>query len=115
MEEESNLTVAEQLKQALSKNAGRVIDLFREWDTDGDGQVSKKEFRRAMPMLGLDVPKADIDALFDEFDKDGGGQIGYQEMKKLLSSGPGSSSAAAAVRAPHHQQPLSPWVNSSSV
>ena len=38
--------------------------------------------------------------------------IGFR-MKKLLSSGPGSSSAAAAVRAPHHHQPLSPWLNSS--
>ena len=32
----------------------RVIDLFREWDEDGDGTVSKKEFRKAVPMLGLD-------------------------------------------------------------
>ena len=35
----------------------RVIDLFREWDEDGDGTVSKKEFRKAMPLLGLEVPK----------------------------------------------------------
>ena len=39
----------------LTTNAVRVIDLFREWDEDGDGVVSKKEFRRAMPMLGLQV------------------------------------------------------------
>ena len=39
----------------LTTNAVRVIDLFREWDEDGDGIVSKKEFRRAMPLLGLQV------------------------------------------------------------
>ena len=35
----------------------RVIDLFREWDEDGDGTVSKKEFRKALPMLGIQVAK----------------------------------------------------------
>ena len=31
--------IAEQLRVALSKNAARVIDLFREWDEDKDGKV----------------------------------------------------------------------------
>tara|TARA_B100000767_G_C19274370_1_gene332740 strand:+ start:185 stop:313 length:129 start_codon:yes stop_codon:yes gene_type:complete len=31
----------------------RVIDLFREWDENGSGAVTKKEFRVAMPLLGL--------------------------------------------------------------
>ena len=115
--EESDLILAEQLKLALSKSAGarthaartdatpcsargpdfsrpgaagRVIDLFREWDADGDGQVSKKEFRKAMPLLGVDFPKDVIDGLFDEFDVDGGGSIGYAELKKMLA---GASSA----------------------
>ena len=35
----------------------RVIDLFREWDTDGDGQITRKEFHTAMPRLGFDVSK----------------------------------------------------------
>ena len=47
----------------------RVIDLFREWDEDGDGEVDKFEFRKAMPMLGLHATKDHIDALFDSFDK----------------------------------------------
>jgi len=47
--------VQEQLRRVLTTNAVRVIDLFREWDEDGDGIVSKKEFRRAMPLLGLQV------------------------------------------------------------
>ena len=43
----------------------RVIDLFREWDDDGSGTVSKAEFRKAMPMLGLSVPSSEMDSLFD--------------------------------------------------
>ena len=80
--------VAEQLREALSKNAGRVIDLFREWDADGDGNVSKKEFRKAMPKLGFDVPTKDIDALFDSFDPDGSGSIDFTELKKMLRPPP---------------------------
>ena len=45
----------QELSQVLSQNAVRVIDLFREWDADQSGTVSKVEFRRALPMLGIAV------------------------------------------------------------
>ena len=70
---------------ALSANAVRVVDLFREWDADGNGVVTKAEFRKAMPLLGLkDVPKKDIDAVFDSFDPDGSGELEMKELEKLL-------------------------------
>jgi hypothetical protein len=31
--------IAEQLASALRANSARVLDLFRSWDADGDGQV----------------------------------------------------------------------------
>ena len=65
-----------------------MIDLFREWDADGDGYVTRKEFHRAMPLLGLEVPKAEVDALFDSWDTDGGGAISYDELKKLMRARP---------------------------
>ena len=34
-----------QLREALSKNMVRVVDLFREWDTNGDGTINKAELR----------------------------------------------------------------------
>ena len=36
------MPVGEQLRQALVAKAGRVIDLFREWDTDGDGAPARE-------------------------------------------------------------------------
>ena len=71
--------ISQQLADALRLNAGRVLDLFRDWDTDGDGEVSRKEFHKAMKSLGLEVPKEAIDSLFDEWDKDGGGAPATQE------------------------------------
>ena len=55
--------ISEQLAAALKTNSARVLDLFRDWDADGDGEVSRAEFRRAMPALGLNVPTKSIDEL----------------------------------------------------
>ena len=81
--------VQEQLRDALSANAVRVIDLFRDWDDDGDGTVSKKEFRKAMPLLGFNVPRKEIDLLFESFDPDGSGTIELGELNALLRRGGG--------------------------
>ena len=75
----------EQIKEALMQNAVRVVDLFKEWDIDGSGTLSKKGFRKAMPMLGLsDCPGEEVDGLFDELDSDGGGAISLKELSKML-------------------------------
>ena len=60
--------LGEQLKEALSSQALRVMDLFRDWDENGDGQISKAEFRQAMPLLGYDLPPEEIDKVFNEYD-----------------------------------------------
>ena len=83
----SDKPIQEQLRDALVKQGVKVITLFREWDEDGDGTVSKKEFRKAMPLLGLDVPRADIDALFDSWDPDGSGKLAMKEVEKQLRRG----------------------------
>ena len=68
-------TSIRQMSIDLSKQANRVVDLFKKWDRDGDGSISKAEFRRAMPMLGLTghTPQ-EVDALFATFDPDGSGE-----------------------------------------
>ena len=63
----------------------RVIDLFNDWDTDGNGKISKEEFRNAMGLLGFNVPAEDIDALFDSWDPDGSGE------PSTVASGVGSA------------------------
>ena len=81
--------VVDQLRDALQKNLARVIDLFREWDDDGNGEVSKHEFRLALPMLGLGgVDKAMADELFDTFDRDGSGSVEYCEISRSLRPKP---------------------------
>ena len=62
------------------------MDLFRSWDADGDGEVTRAEFHKAMKALGLEVPKKEVDTLFDEWDRGGDGAIGFKELQKILSS-----------------------------
>lgn len=78
------LSPAVQISRILSKNAVRVMDLFRQWDADESGTVGKAEFRKAMGVLGFDVPRAEMDRLFDSWDTSGDGAIDFRELNKLL-------------------------------
>ena len=72
------------LRDALMANSARVIDLFHEWDEDGNGMVSKDEFLRALPLLGLQVKAKDAETLFRSFDPDGSGSIELRELQSAL-------------------------------
>ena len=76
--------VQERIKETLENNAVRIVDLFREWDLNNSGTVSKKEFRRAPALLGIKMPATEVDALFDAFDSDGLGILSFKELTKLL-------------------------------
>ena len=87
LDESSEQSVAEQLRDALSKASVRVIDLFREWDDDNNGKVSRAEFHKAMGEMKFDAPPEEIDRLFDEWDPDGSGVLELNELSKLLRRG----------------------------
>lgn len=75
----------QRLRDRLAAQASRVLDLFRKWDVDGDGIVTRAEFAKALPDLGFhDCLPSDIDALFNTFDKDGEGEISFRELHKML-------------------------------
>ena len=91
----SALSVEAQVRDALVASGSRVMELFRSWDDDGDGEVSKAEFQRAMVSIGLCAPPEAtgaqksavteaVSSLFDSFDSDGGGTIGFRELNKML-------------------------------
>ena len=77
--------VAGQVKAALAKNLNRVIDTFREFDTDKSFAISKREFYMACREgLRVDGPRAAFNELFDIIDTDMSGEIDYRELNKVL-------------------------------
>ena len=70
-------SIPDQLNVLLGEHSVKLIDLFREWDADGNGAIDKKEFRQAVAALGYDVPKKDVNAAFDMLDDTGDGFIEY--------------------------------------
>ena len=78
-----------EMSEKLAADAGRVVDLFKKWDENNDGVISRNEFHKAMPLLGLGnhVP-AEVDALFTSYDVDGSNEITFRELYKMVKHNP---------------------------
>jgi hypothetical protein len=79
--------IVEQMRTAMDRVdvMTRVVDIFREWDDNDSGSVSKDEFARAMRALGCeDVERAQLDELFEMFDSSGDGYISYRELHQTM-------------------------------
>jgi len=79
------LNKVESLYRDLGVHGKEALALFAQWDVDGDGLVSRLEFRRAMEVLGLGNEKSVIDALFDLMDYDDSGDITTAELGQALT------------------------------
>ena len=78
-------TSVKQMQGDLGGQAARVIDLFKKWDKNGDGTISRPEFFRAMPVLGMVGNTAEeVDALFAAFDPSGDGEISFRELYRAI-------------------------------
>ena len=90
--------VDEQIRDYLSAKGVRVIELFRQWDDDGTGQIEKKEFRRGMKELGLTASKEQLDELFDMWDPDktGARSLPPRPRRDRAEIAPRSSQACAS-------------------
>ena len=85
----------------LSKTKSKVVDVFKKIDGDGNGELDADEFRLAMQMLGLDLPRSQAKMVLDEFDEDGNGTIDVEEfinkMRELARSRRAEQKAEAAI------------------
>ena len=70
-----------------------ATQILLKWDTRGDGEISKAEFRKHARKLGVVATAADMNACFDSIDEDGGGTLDVEELK------PAFKELAAAAKA----------------
>ena len=47
--------------------------VFKSFDVDGDGNLSRQEMKEKLLKMGLNIPNEEIDAMIDECDLDGDG------------------------------------------
>eukprot|EP00929_Paragymnodinium_shiwhaense_P034861 TRINITY_DN18917_c0_g1_i1.p1 TRINITY_DN18917_c0_g1~~TRINITY_DN18917_c0_g1_i1.p1 ORF type:complete len:422 (-),score=101.97 TRINITY_DN18917_c0_g1_i1:112-1377(-) len=69
---------------SVGRGAENVKDIFKEWDKDGNGKISRKEmsvvFARLCPKMSPD----DMNRLFKAMDKDKSGAVDYEEFVAFL-------------------------------
>ena len=89
----------EYLRKCVSSFGGRIIDLFRQWDTDNDGMISAGEIGLALAELGVSASQAEIKRLFREIDDDNSGIVSFPELRRWLekSESAGSNGVSSQV------------------
>ena len=66
---------------------GRAIDVFRQFDANGDGVLTHDEFRTGLRQLRAPLTEDEIALLVDYMDKDGDGTIDYFEFQRGIVYG----------------------------
>jgi hypothetical protein len=110
-----------QLRTILAKHSTRVMDLFRQWDLDGNGEIDRSEFHKAVESLmppSSELDKEDltarleaVDGLFDAFDADKARSRISRSVARaaaaMLSCGPASChcTRSSALLADSHLTP----------
>ena len=56
--------VSEQLRRKIKESWGSVSQLLQEWDSDGDGEISKAEFAKGMVAMGINLSSYEVDEVF---------------------------------------------------
>ena len=111
-EDEDAPPVSQQLASALKKSAGRVMDLLRAWDEDGNGVIDRDEFTHALRYMGLQVSDEIISSLFDEWDTDGDGMLDEKELSRVMRN---ARAANKKMKKKKVEEPPVPVVNVSEL
>eukprot|EP00928_Gymnodinium_smaydae_P053942 TRINITY_DN3780_c0_g5_i1.p1 TRINITY_DN3780_c0_g5~~TRINITY_DN3780_c0_g5_i1.p1 ORF type:complete len:474 (-),score=78.58 TRINITY_DN3780_c0_g5_i1:66-1451(-) len=72
-----------------------IAEVFRQFDADGSGTITRDELVHVMRDLCGDLPKADIDRIMDEVDTNGDGEIDYDEFAAWLTKPAAASKSAS--------------------
>ena len=72
------------LRDAFSRSAANLEDIFAAWDTDGSGSVDMDEFRDAVRSFGFVTNDAIIDGVFTTLDYSNTGLLDLRDLRIRL-------------------------------
>jgi Ca2+-binding EF-hand superfamily protein len=85
-EAKRDMRILQKVRGCLENKSTKISKIFRSFDANHDGVVSKDEFRAGMSNLNSGLTSPEIDRLIDLCDADGDGTIDYTEFASKLSS-----------------------------
>ncbi|KAL7671495.1 hypothetical protein ACOME3_006391 [Neoechinorhynchus agilis] len=73
------------VKAQLEKmNEAKIIQVFRDLDTDKSGRLNYEEVKNGLKEMGIDKEDDDIRQCFDNFDTNKSGQLELDEFKNAI-------------------------------
>ena len=61
-----------------------ILEVFKEFDVNGDGVISRKEFYRMLRSIGQNPKEKEVDRLFDQLDQNNNNKIEFNELLKMV-------------------------------
>ena len=75
-------------KDAVDETPRQYDALFKEFDTDGSGQIDLDELAAALAKGGKKLDRAECEKILKEVDTDGDGKISYEEFEIIFQRSP---------------------------
>jgi len=94
MQSKAVLALAETLRARLGRSAAKLLEMLRQWDIDGEGFVTQKEFRVAMRTLQVRRPRPPASVAGAD------GALPVRPTRSSLSRTPRSRSSSARSTRP---------------
>lgn len=85
-----SLTLAERINVNRDAPEDALRTLFRKFDIDGNGMISKKELGTILRGMLPELSQADCDRIFRMADADRDGSVSYNEFLRMMFSGKAS-------------------------
>ena len=70
----------------VTSTGNELRDIFRRYDRDGSGSISRREFARMLEAMGQDLSEAELDVALDVVDANHSGLISWAEFRDWWNS-----------------------------
>merc|ERR1711988_1160313 len=97
-DEDELATKVQRILRRRDDGPGEMDRLFREFDRNRDGDISEREFLRAMDKLRLDLTDSEARRLMRRFDRNNDGRISYREFIRFAEGRGGLASPSKRDR-----------------